>query len=201
MERRYMHMHDITTRDDTDGDLYLEGYFAVFNEDYNVWNGATESIAPGAFDDSVSGDVRALYNHNDDLILGRTSAGTLELKQDSRGLWGRIKMNRNDSDAMNAYARIQRGDITGCSFGFDIESENTDYRDDGTVHWTITKVNPLYEVSPCVFPAYEQTNVSARGKQIETMQKRKKEAWRHTMLQKLKGDSNGSESTDASEED
>lgn len=201
MERRYMHMHDITTRNDTDGDLYLEGYFAVFNEDYNVWNGATESIAPGAFDDSVSGDVRALYNHNDDLILGRTSAGTLELKQDSRGLWGRIKMNRNDSDAMNAYARIQRGDITGCSFGFGIESETTDYRDDGSVHWTITKVNPLVEISPCVFPAYEQTNVSARGKQIETMQKRKKEVWRHTMLQKLKGDSNGSESTDASEED
>lgn len=201
MERRYLHMHDITTRNDTDGDLYLEGYFAVFNEDYNVWNGATESIAPGAFDDSVSGDVRALYNHNDDLILGRTSAGTLELKQDSRGLWGRIKMNRNDSDAMNAYARIQRGDITGCSFGFDIESESTDYRDDGTVHWTINKVNPLYEVSPCVFPAYEQTNVSARGKQIETMQKRKKEVWRHTMLQKLKGEANGTESTDASEED
>lgn len=201
MERRYLHMHDITTRDDTDGDLYLEGYFAVFNEDYNVWNGATESIAPGAFDDSVSGDVRALYNHNDDLILGRTSAGTLELKQDSRGLWGRIKMNRNDSDAMNAYARIRRGDITGCSFGFNIESETTEYRDDGTVHWTINKVNPLFEISPCVFPAYEQTNVSARGKQIETMQKRKKEVWRHTMLQKLKGEANGTESTDASEED
>lgn len=201
MERRYMHMHDIKTRDDTDGDLFVEGYFAVFNENYNVWNGATESIAPGAFDSSVSGDVRALYNHNDDLILGRTSAGTLELKQDSRGLWGRIKVNRNDSDAMNAYARIQRGDITGCSFGFDIESEETDYRDDGSVHWTITKVNPLYEVSPCVFPAYEQTNVSARGKQIETMKKRKKEVWRHTMLQKLKGESNGSESTDAAEED
>lgn len=200
MERRYMHMHDITTRNDTDGDLYVEGYFAVFNENYNVWNGATESIAPGAFDGSVSGDVRALYNHNDDLILGRTSAGTLELKQDSRGLWGRIKMNRDDSDAMNAYARIQRGDITGCSFGFDIESEETEYRDDGSVHWTITKVNPLYEVSPCVFPAYEQTNVSARGKQIETMMKRKKELWRHAMLQKLKGESNGSESTDASEE-
>lgn len=201
MERRYLHMHDITTRDDTDGDLFLEGYFAVFNEDYNVWDGATESIAPGAFDDSVSGDVRALYNHNDDLILGRTSAGTLELKQDSRGLWGRIKMNRNDSDAMNAYARIRRGDITGCSFGFNIESETTEYRDDGTVHWTINKVNPLFEISPCVFPAYEQTNVSARGKQIETMKQRKKEVWRHTMLQKLKGEANGTESTDASEED
>lgn len=201
MERRFMHMHDITTRNDTDGDLFVEGYFAVFNENYNVWNGATESIAPGAFDSSVSGDVRALYNHNDDLILGRTSAGTLELKQDSRGLWGRIKMNRSDSDAMNAYARIQRGDITGCSFGFDIESEETEYREDGSVHWTITKVNPLYEVSPCVFPAYEQTNVSARGKQIETMKQRKKEVWRHTMLQKLKGETNGSESTDASEED
>lgn len=156
MEHRYIPMDRMEVREDG-GDLYIEGYFAVFNSVYELWPGATESIAPGAFDDSVSDDVRALYNHNTDLVLGRTSAGTMEIKQDSRGLWGRIRINRDDSDAMNAYARIQRGDITGCSFGFDIADQETEYREDGTVHWTIKRVSPLYEISPCTFPAYQDT--------------------------------------------
>jgi hypothetical protein len=204
MEQRYIAMHDVQTRDDTDsGELYVEGYFAVFNDTYKVWEGATESIAPGAFAESVSGDVRALYNHNDDLILGRTAAGTLELREDSHGLWGRIKLNRNDTDAMNAYERIKRGDITGCSFGFNIESEETEYGEDGSVHWTITKVNPLYEVSPCVFPAYEATNVSARGKQLDDMKKRRLELRKKELLKKLKGgrEADGTEGTDAEKAD
>lgn len=204
MEQRYIAMHDVQTRDDTDsGELYVEGYFAVFNDTYKVWEGATESIAPGAFTESVSGDVRALYNHNDDLILGRTAAGTLELREDSHGLWGRIKLNRNDTDAMNAYERIKRGDITGCSFGFNIESEETEYGEDGSVHWTITKVNPLYEVSPCVFPAYEATNVSARGKQLDDMKKRRLELRKQELLKKLKGgrEADGTEGTDAEKAD
>lgn len=202
MERRYLPMENIETRNESDtGDLFLEGYFAVFNSDYKVWQGATESIAPGAFEESITGDVRALYNHDDNLILGRTSAGTLELKEDSHGLWGRIKMNRNDSDAMNAYERIKRGDITGCSFGFNIEQEETEYREDGSVHWTIKKVNPLWEISPTTFPAYEATNVSARGKQLDEMRQRKFELRKHNMLKRLKGESDGTESPDASEED
>lgn len=87
MEHRYLPMENMTTREEGD-DLYLEGYFAVFNGVYELWPGATESIAPGAFDDSVGDDVRALFNHNTDLVLGRTSAGTLELRQDAHGLWG-----------------------------------------------------------------------------------------------------------------
>lgn len=197
METRYIPFKEVQTRDDSDsGDLYIEGYFAVFGDIYKVWEGATESIAPGAFDESVHGDVRALYNHNDDLILGRTSAGTMELREDSHGLWGRIKLNRNDTDAMNAYERIKRGDITGCSFGFNVESEETEYREDGTVHWTITKVNPLFEVSPCVFPAYQATNVSARGKQIDEMKKRKLEMRKKELMKKLKGETYGTEGTD-----
>jgi uncharacterized protein len=108
LEHRYIPIDRMETREDGN-DLYIEGYFAVFNSNYELWPGATESIAPGAFDDSVSDDVRALYNHNTDLVLGRTSAGTMEIKQDSRGLWGRIRINREDSDAMNAYSRIKRG--------------------------------------------------------------------------------------------
>lgn len=200
MEQRMLKMHDMQTRSDDNDDLYVEGYFAVYGDIYNVWEGATESIAPGAFSESISGDVRALYNHDDSLILGRTSAGTLELKDDSHGLWGRIKINRNDTDAMNAYERIKRGDVTGCSFGFNIESEETEYRDDGTVHWTITKVNPLYEVSPCVFPAYGATNVSARGAELDAMKKRKLELRKQEILKRIRGENDGNQSTDAEEE-
>lgn len=201
-DTRCIPLKEIETRSDSDtGDLYLEGYFAVFGDTYHVWDGATESIAPGAFSESISGDVRALYNHNDDIILGRTSAGTMELREDSHGLWGRIKLNRNDTDAMNAYERIKRGDITGCSFGFNIESEETEYRDDGSVHWTITKVNPLYEISPCVFPAYEATNVSARGKQLDELKKRKLQIRKEELRKKLGRATNGTESTDAEKED
>lgn len=200
MEKRCLVMHDMQTRNESD-DVYLEGYFAVYGDVYQVWEGATESIAPGAFDESIHGDVRALYNHNDDLILGRTSAGTLVLRDDAHGLWGSIKLNKNDSDAMNAYERIKRGDITGCSFGFNIESEETEYHDDGTVHWTITKVNPLYEISPCVFPAYEATNVSARGKQLDDLKVRRLELRKQELRKKLERKADGTESTDAEKAD
>ena len=186
MEKRYLHMHDIKTRSADDGEKVIEGYFAVFNEVYRVWDDVTESIAPGAFTDSLNGDIRALYNHNTDQILGRTSAGTLTLKQDEKGLWGQIKVNERDTEAVNVYERIARGDISGCSFGFDIESEEVRVNDDGSVHWTITKVNPLYEVSPCVFPAYEQTSVEARGKEARVIRKRELESWKIKTLEKLK---------------
>lgn len=186
MEKRYLHMHDIKTRSADNDEKVIEGYFAVFNEVYQVWADVTESIAPGAFTDALDGDIRALYNHNTDQILGRTSAGTLTLKQDEKGLWGQIKVNERDTEAVNVYERIARGDISGCSFGFDIESEEVRVNDDGSVHWTITKVNPLYEVSPCVFPAYEQTSVESRGKEARLIRKRELESWKIKTLEKLK---------------
>ena len=186
MEHRYIPFEKMETREEGEG-LFLEGYFAVFNSIYELWAGATESIAPGAFDDSVSDDVRALYNHNTDIVLGRTSAGTMEIRQDSHGLWGRIRINRSDTDAMNAYARIARGDITGCSFGFDIAAQETDYRDDGSVHWTITKVSALYEISPCTFPAYQETVVSARKNDLEEIKRKRLEVWQYKAREKLHG--------------
>lgn len=180
---------EIKKRDDTGtGDLFLEGYFAVFGSEYEIWPGATESIRAGAFTDCISGDVRALYNHDTNLVLGRTSAGTLELKEDSRGLYGKVKINRDDTDAMNAYRRIMRGDVNQCSFGFDIEEEEFRDNGDGTCHWTIIKVNPLFEISPCVFPAYKETTVSARKEDFENIKKRKREAWKETMRTRLKGE-------------
>lgn len=176
-------------KDDSSGDLFIEGYFSVFNSLYELWPGATESVAPGAFADTLSGDIRALTDHETRLVLGRNKAATLDLKEDTRGLWGQIKINKNDTDAMNLYERVNRGDVDQCSFGFDILDEETDFRDDGTVHWTIKKVR-LYEVSVVTFPAYQDTSVSARQKDFAEIQKRKTEAWQLTMRAKMKKEAN-----------
>jgi len=183
-------MQEFKTREDG-GDLFIEGYFNVFNSEYEIWPGATEIVKPGAFTESISGDVRALINHDSTLVLGRTKPGTLELREDSRGLWGKIKINRDDGDAMNLYTRVQRGDVDQCSFGFDIEKETFIDLGDGKCRWEIEKVNPLYEVSVCTFPAYEETSVSARKTELETIQKRGAEAWRTKMKTKLGGNNNG----------
>lgn len=174
------------TRDD-DGKLAIEGYFAVFNSIYQIGEMMSESIAPGAFDNTLSGDIRALINHDTTLVLGRTKAGTLQLRTDSHGLWGHIDINPNDTDAMNLYNRVQRGDVDQCSFGFDILNEETEYREDGSIHWTIKEVE-LYEVSPCTFPAYEETSIAARAKERDEILKRRSQAWEEKMLKKLKGE-------------
>lgn len=174
------------TREDGEN-LIIEGYFAVFNSNYEIGPGMSESIAPGAFSNTLSGDIRALINHDTTLVLGRTKANTLQLREDAHGLWGQITINPKDSDSMNLYARVNRGDVDQCSIGFDILSEETDFRDDGSVHWTIKEIK-LYEVSPCTFPAYEETNISARAKEREDLLKRRNEAWKEKVLKKLKGE-------------
>ena len=168
-------------------ELKIEGYFAVFNSNYQIFDDLSESVAPGAFDDTLGDDIRALINHDSSLVLGRNTAHTLDLRQDEHGLWGSITINPNDQDAMNLYARVQRGDVDQCSFGFDILSEDYDVREDGSVHWTIKKVK-LYEVSVCTFPAYEETNVKARSAQRDEIKKRSLEAWKVQTLAKLKGE-------------
>ena len=172
-------------------DLFIEGYFSVFNSEYPLWEGASEIVKPGAFTNSVSGDVRALINHDSSLVLGRTKAGTLTLRQDERGLWGSIRINRDDVDAMNLYARVQRGDVDQCSFGFDIERETFVDLGDGRCRWEIEKVNPLFEVSVCTFPAYEGTSVSARRQQLETIKQREAQAWRKSMKSRLEAMKHG----------
>ena len=179
-------MQDFKTRD-AEGEAFIEGYFSVFDSPYQLWEGATEIIKPGAFTECISQDVRALINHDSTLVLGRTRAGTLTLKEDNRGLWGSIKINRDDVDAMNLYARVQRGDVDQCSFGFGIERETFVDLGNGSVRWEIEKVNPLYEVSVCTFPAYEETGVAARKQELETIQQRETEVWRTEMKKKIRG--------------
>lgn len=186
---------DFTTRDD-DGKMSIEGYFAVFDSNYEIGPGMSESIANTAFDRTISGDIRALINHDSTLVLGRTKANTLQLRVDNHGLWGHIDINPNDVDAVNLYERVRRGDVDQCSFGFDLRSQDTEIREDGSVHWTITDLD-LYEVSCCTFPAYDQTNISARTSERDDIMKRETEAWREKMKGALK---HGIKSIDAAEE-
>lgn len=175
-----------------DGDTpHITGYFAVFNSVYEIGPGMTESVAPGAFSKAIAGgDIRALVNHDTTLVLGRTKAGTLELREDSRGLWGDITINPNDRDAMNLYERVKRGDVDQCSFGFgEPFTEDTEVNDDGSVHWTLKEVS-LHEVSACTFPAYKDTNISARAKERDDLKARKLSAWKERMKEAMK---NGSE--------
>lgn len=171
MPRNEMQMRSLETRYATAGDFPLiEGYFAVFGSETELWRGIFEEIAPGAFTETLGGDVRALINHDTGMVLGRTTANTLELREDEKGLFGRIHVNEKDTDAMNLYERVKRGDVTQCSFGFEILEEDSEFRDDGTAKFTVKKVR-LHEVSVCTFPAYEDTGVEARSAQVENHKK------------------------------
>ena len=168
-----------------DGQKTIEGYFAVFGSTYQMFEGASESIDIHAFDDTITGDVRALIDHETRLVIGRTKASTLTLRLDTHGLWGSILINENDVDAMNLYARVQRGDVDQCSFGFDILDELTEVREDGSVHWTLMKVK-LYEISCVTFPAYVDTSISARKDEYTEIKRRQLDAWKMKQTGRLK---------------
>ena len=173
------------TRDDGEA-RHIEGYFAVFNSVYEIAPGMSESIAPGAFSKTLYGDIRALTNHDTTLVLGRTAAGTLTVREDEHGLYADVLINPNDQDAVNTWERVRRGDVSQCSIGFDIVDEDSEIRADGSAHWTIREVK-LYEVSVCTFPAYEETNIQARTADRDAMTKRRLDAWKVKAKEALKG--------------
>ena len=200
MEQRIMKMKNAKIREEG-GKRYLEGYFSVFGEPYQVWDGWIETIERGAFARYLSSgqDVKVLWNHDSNIVLGSTGNGTASLREDETGLFGSVEINENDSEAVSAYARVARGDVDGCSFGFDIARQEEWWDDDGVYHTKITEVDPLYEVSPCTFPAYKATSISARAKdsledakkRYEAAQEQKKRDWRESMRTRLKGENNG----------
>lgn len=183
--RSYQTNFKATRAEEDAGAMYIEGYFAVFGKQTELWPGAFEEIATEAFNETLGNDVRALINHDTTLVLGRNKANTLELKADTYGLWGRILINQNDTDAVNLYERVKRGDVDQCSFGFNILEEMTDWREDGTVKWTIKKID-LHEVSVCTFPAYEETGVSARQQEVTQHKEKQLEQRKHKLKEMLR---------------
>ena len=165
------------TREETEtGDLILSGYFIKFDEVTELWPGYFEVIKRGGVEKAIqNADIRALFNHDDSLVLGRTGNGTVILGVDEIGLFGDIIINKEDPQAIGAYARVQRGDVVGCSFGFIPIKINTEERDDGSYLDTILELE-IFEVSPCTFPAYPQTEIAARQKDFESQQRANREA-------------------------
>lgn len=197
MERRVIQTKGAFKTREEDGKRFVEGYFSVFNQPYEVFPGWIEEIAPGAFARTLreGKDVKVLWNHNSDIVLGSTQNRTAILREDDVGLFGSDEINEEDQDAKNGYARVARGDVRGCSFGFDIRAMEESWDDDGTYRTRITEVE-LYEVSPCTFPAYSHTSISARNKEVfEDAKKRFADAreqqrkdWRENMKKRMKGE-------------
>lgn len=185
------------TRDDENSNPEISGYFVRFDDVYTFAEGMTESIDPHAFDNTLEDDIRALGDHDTRLVLGRTTNGTLKLNVDEVGLFGTVSINPKDTQAMDMYQRIKRGDVSQCSFGFEILDEEASYREDGSAHFLIKSVK-LWEVSPVTFPAYSATSINAtRSKGIEEHKQRQQEAWKVRMMNKLKGaNADGTQSVD-----
>ena len=155
-------MGTIEVRDAEGDDMVLEGYAAVFNSETDLGH-FREVIKPGAFDDVMTNDVRALINHDPNLILGRTENGTLELSTDERGLKYRVKLG-NQSYAKDFYESVKRGDISQSSFAFTIDQQS--WNEERTVR-SVDKVRQLLDVSPVTYPAYAAATVQAREQQLE----------------------------------
>ena len=170
MQKRkaYMATQFQTREEQESGDLILSGYFIKFDEETELWPGYFEVIKREGVEKAIKdADIRALFNHDHSLVLGRTGNDTVRLGVDDVGLFGDIIINKDDPQAVGAYARVQRGDVVGCSFGFFPIKINTEERDDGSYLDTILELE-IFEVSPCTFPAYPQTEIAARQKDFES---------------------------------
>lgn len=155
-------MGTIEVREADSDDMVLEGYAAVFNSETDLGH-FREVIKPGAFDDVMTDDVRALINHDPNLILGRTENGTLKLSTDERGLKYRVKLG-NQQYAKDFYESVKRGDISQSSFAFTIKDQS--WNEERTVR-SVDKVRQLLDVSPVTYPAYAAATVQARDQQLE----------------------------------
>jgi len=160
LERRYQVGELEFKASDNDEEMpKIAGYAALFNEPSEDF-GFIETVAPGAFDKSIGGDVRALFNHNPDFVLGRTRSKTLTLRTDNKGLFFEV-MPPDTPNARALMTSIQRGDINQMSFGFRTISDDWSMID-GVQHRTLLEVE-LFDVSPVTFPAYVNTNVALRS--------------------------------------
>lgn len=154
----------VEKREDGEGPRIV-GYAAKFNTRSNNLGGFVEVIAPGAFDDVLDDDVRALFNHDRNFVLGRTKAGTLTLTVDEIGL--RYEITPPDTQTVRdmVIEPMDRGDVSQSSFAFRLPSDGYrwDEDDDGVYVRTITRVSKLLDVSPVTYPAYNDTEASTRA--------------------------------------
>jgi HK97 family phage prohead protease len=141
----------------------VSGYAARFNELSEDLGGFRELIAPGAFTDTLTGspDIRALIDHDSAKVIGRTTSGTLNLTQDDQGLAFTCELPAT-SYGRDLAISMERGDITGCSFGFYCNDDKWNADDSGNVVRTLLGID-LFEVTVCAFPAYPSSSAQVRS--------------------------------------
>ena len=164
IERRFFAVGTFEIEERADKPARVRGHAAVFNQLSEDLGGFREQIAPGAFSEAIEkDDVRALFNHDSNLVLGRNLAGTLSLKEDTRGLLTDIDLP-DTQFARDLAVSMKRGDITQMSFGFTVRPNGQDWAkdDEGRYVRTIKRVR-LFDVSVVTFPAYPQTDVAVRA--------------------------------------
>lgn len=161
MEKRTFEIDGLEIRKSDDGKRTIKGHAAIFN---TVADGGwfREQVAPGAFRDSIGvDDVRALWNHDANYVLGRNKAGTLRLAEDERGL--AIEIDPPDTQMANdLITLIERGDVSQMSFGFQTIKDSWETKEDDKDIRTLEKVK-LWDVSPVTFPFYKDTDVAVRS--------------------------------------
>lgn len=164
IERRGFTVEDLLVEHRDGKPSLIRGHAAVFNTLSEDLGGFREQIAPGAFAEAIGkDDVRALFNHDSNFVLGRTVSRTLRLKEDARGL--AIEIDAPDTQTVRdlVLAPIERGDVSQMSFGFSVRPGGQDWAkdDEGRVVRTLKRVR-LFDVSPVTFPAYPATDVALR---------------------------------------
>ncbi len=191
VEKREKAIRDFKTKftitraaqDDTEN--VIEGYFALYEQETELFKNTYEIISRGAFDNTIKNDVRALWNHNTQFVLGRSKNGSLQLRADEKGLFGTIKLPKTQY-AEDLYELVKRGDIDQASFGFNILDEDLEELSNGGYRWRMKDID-LHEISVVTFPAYENTTVHARSKQIEQIETRKLQEKKDALSKRLKG--------------
>lgn len=163
IERRVFHLDSLEVRSEADSPSKIIGYAAVFDSFSEDLGGFKEIIRKGAFQDSLTtDDIRALWNHNPDYVLGRNRSGTLRLLEDDKGL--KIEIDPpNTQWAKDLMESIGRGDVDQMSFGF-ITVQDRWHNENNINTRELLKVK-LFDVSPVTFPAYPQTEVGVRTAQ------------------------------------
>lgn len=158
-ERRYF-SQPLEYREDGETKSF-EGYAVIFNSPTDL-GFFTEEIRDGAFSEVMDDDVRGLFNHDPNVILGRAKSGTMFLKADKTGIRYKIDYNPQDPDHVRVMEKVKRGDVSQSSFAFSIKDATWETRN-GKDHRIIEKLSRWYDVSPVTYPAYQDTTVAARS--------------------------------------
>ena len=184
VERRFVPIEAFELRVEGEGEARkFRGHAAVFGSRSVDLGGFVEEIEPGFFDPVMGDDVLGLFNHNSDFVLGRTSSGTMRIRQDSRGL--SFEIDHPDTTVANDLEKnIRRRDIRGASFAFQVRQGGAEIAEleDGTILRVLKAggAKRLFDVGPVTNPAYLDTDASIGQRSVEAWREERKSIARAT---------------------